>query len=95
MRGSLRAASPIHKLLCGRRRVEAALSQNHRAHLFRKYAGKLVENDRLNRSLVSFQANKEIPFYRWYKYKEGFSAPMVRYILEMFQPAPHTTTQKG
>lgn len=31
----------------------------------------------LNRQIVSFQANKKIPFYRWYKYKEGFSADLV------------------
>ncbi|MCL2380302.1 MAG: hypothetical protein FWC64_01770 [Treponema sp.] len=33
----------------------------------------------LNRKIVSFQGNKDIPFYRWYKYKEGFSAQLVDY----------------
>jgi hypothetical protein len=35
----------------------------------------------LNRKVVSFQANKEVPFYRWYKYKEGFSAHLVEYYI--------------
>jgi DNA modification methylase len=32
--------------------------------------------------LVSFQANKQLPFYRWFKYKEGFSTELVRFFLE-------------
>ncbi|MDR2502931.1 MAG: hypothetical protein LBD82_00855, partial [Deltaproteobacteria bacterium] len=36
----------------------------------------------LNRKLVSFQANKNVPFYRWYKYKEGFSAHLVAYYIK-------------
>jgi len=35
----------------------------------------------LNRKVVSFQANKTVPFYRWYKYKEGFSAYLVEYYI--------------
>jgi hypothetical protein len=35
----------------------------------------------LNRKIVSFQANKSIPFYRWYKYKEGFSAHLIEYYI--------------
>jgi DNA modification methylase len=35
----------------------------------------------LNRKIVSFQANKSVPFYRWYKYKEGFSARLVEYYI--------------
>jgi len=35
----------------------------------------------LNRKVVSFQANKEVPFYRWYKYKEGFSVHLVEYYI--------------
>jgi DNA modification methylase len=35
----------------------------------------------LSRKTVSFQANKTIPFYRWYKYKEGFSAHLVEYYI--------------
>ncbi|MCX6832494.1 MAG: site-specific DNA-methyltransferase [candidate division Zixibacteria bacterium] len=35
----------------------------------------------LSRKLVSFQANKEIPGYRWFRYKEGFSAPLIERII--------------
>lgn len=34
----------------------------------------------LSRVLVSFQGNKSRPSYRWYKYKEGFSASLVDYF---------------
>lgn len=39
----------------------------------------------LTRSLVSFQANKNRPVYRWYKYKEGFSASLVEHFFEKYQ----------
>ena len=35
----------------------------------------------LTRQLVSFQANKSRISYRWYKFKEAFSASLVEYIL--------------
>jgi DNA modification methylase len=34
----------------------------------------------LSRSLVSFQANKNREIYRWYKFKEAFSASLVEYL---------------
>ncbi len=39
----------------------------------------------LTRSLVSFQANKTRPVYRWYKYKEAFSADLVEYFLQKYK----------
>ncbi|MDP2811131.1 MAG: hypothetical protein Q8O34_13370 [Rhodocyclaceae bacterium] len=36
----------------------------------------------LTRQLVSFQANKGRERYRWYKYKEGFSADLVEHFLD-------------
>lgn len=39
----------------------------------------------LTRSLVSFQANKTRPIYRWYKYKEAFSAGLVEFLLHKFR----------
>jgi tRNA G10 N-methylase Trm11 len=41
----------------------------------------------LTRSLVSFQANKNRPVYRWYKYKEGFSASLVEHFFQKYQVA--------
>lgn len=50
------------------------------ARLTARYAEKLVVNSELDRKLVSFQANKAEIGNRWYKYKEGFSATLMRYL---------------
>lgn len=42
----------------------------------------------LNRKVVSFQANKDEPIYRWFKYKEGFSSALVKYFLTEFGGNP-------
>jgi hypothetical protein len=34
--------------------------------------------------VVSFQANKNRPVYRWYKYKEAFSACLVEHLLQKY-----------
>ncbi len=44
----------------------------------------LIDNS-LTRQLVSFQANKQRPLYRSYKYKEAFSADLVAYLLRTYQ----------
>ena len=49
-----------------------------------RYREKFIRRDTLSRSLVSFQANKERPFYRWFKYKEAFSATLVEYMLDEY-----------
>ena len=59
------------------RRVEKELA--------RRFDGKLTINGDLNRTLVSFQANKRQTRYRWFKYKEGFSASLVCAILDKLQ----------
>ncbi len=38
----------------------------------------------LSRSIVSFQANKTREVYRWYKFKEAFSASLVEYLFEKY-----------
>ncbi|MBI5408917.1 MAG: site-specific DNA-methyltransferase, partial [Nitrospirae bacterium] len=38
----------------------------------------------LTRQLVSFQANKPRPSYRWYKYKEAFSASLIEHLLSKY-----------
>jgi len=38
----------------------------------------------LTRQLVSFQANKSRATYRWYKYKEAFSASLVEFLLKKY-----------
>jgi DNA modification methylase len=39
----------------------------------------------LTRQVVSFQANKDKNAYRWYKYKEAFSAELVEYLLQKYK----------
>jgi DNA modification methylase len=48
------------------------------------FADKLVVLPYLTRSLVSFQANKTRPVYRWYKYKEAFSASLVEHLFHRY-----------
>jgi hypothetical protein len=53
--------------------------------LERYFKLKFFVQSSLTRSLVSFQANKNRPVYRWYKYKEGFSASLVEYFFQKYQ----------
>lgn len=46
-----------------------------------RWKNKLLVENSLTRSLVSFQANKGRAVYRWFKYKEAFSAGLVEYLL--------------
>lgn len=45
---------------------------------------KFVVQPSLTRLLVSFQANKTRPIYRWYKYKEAFSAALVELLFQKY-----------
>lgn len=56
------------------------LDQQLTAHFKDKFSVQSL----LTRSLVSFQANKSRPIYRWYKYKEAFSASLVEYLFETY-----------
>lgn len=47
-----------------------------------KFKEKMVVDPFLTRSLVSFQANKTRRTYRWYKFKEAFSASLIELLLE-------------
>src|SRR4030067_1175180 len=48
------------------------------------FHNKIKVQSTLTRQLVSFQANKPRPAYRWYKYKEAFSAPLIEYIFSKY-----------
>ncbi|MCX9012278.1 MAG: hypothetical protein OIN66_14300 [Candidatus Methanoperedens sp.] len=50
-------------------------------NLSQHFQDKFIVQPSLTRQLVSFQANKKMASYRWYKYKEAFSAPLVEYLL--------------
>jgi len=49
-------------------------------HLTSRFRSKLEVNSDLDRGLVSFQANKREHEHRWCKYKEAFSAALIRYL---------------
>lgn len=50
------------------------------ARLEKQFSKQIVIQPNLTRQLVSFQANKDLPGYRWYKYKEAFSSSLVEYF---------------
>ena len=52
-----------------------------RAALLSRFADRIVVNPDLTRALVSWQSNKAAPGFRWFRYKEGFSANLVNYLL--------------
>ncbi len=47
-----------------------------------RFRDKLLVNNDLKRTLVSFQASKKTPVYRWYKFKEGYSSALVTYVID-------------
>ncbi|NJL46506.1 MAG: site-specific DNA-methyltransferase [Leptolyngbyaceae cyanobacterium SM2_5_2] len=49
-----------------------------------QFQTKFLVQPALTRLLVSFQANKTRPIYRWYKYKEAFSASLVELLLQKY-----------
>jgi len=42
-------------------------------------------DENLSRKIVSFQANKDQAFHKWYKYKEAFSIDLVNYFLTTYK----------
>ncbi|MBD2778677.1 site-specific DNA-methyltransferase [Iningainema tapete] len=58
-----------------------------RTALYEKFQSKIIHNPSLDRTLVSFQANKQAPFSAWFKYREGFSERLVTYLLQL-KPQP-------
>ncbi len=54
------------------------------SELYQYFKSKFHFEGFLSRSLVSFQANKSREIYRWYKFKEAFSASLVEYLLERY-----------
>lgn len=53
--------------------------KNEDSRLDSHFNQKLEVNPDLDRTLVSFQANKVQRGYRWFKYREGFSEKLIRY----------------
>jgi DNA modification methylase len=53
--------------------------------LFQRFKSRFVVQSSLSRLLVSFQANKTRPIYRWYRFKEAFSASLVEYLFHKYE----------
>ena len=58
--------------------------ENLDVKLSQHFSDKFIVQRSLTRQLVSFQANKTMASYRWYKYKEAFSAPLVEFLLNRY-----------
>lgn len=54
------------------------------SRLMEHFYNKIKLQPSLTRQLVSFQANKHRPSYRWYKYKEAFSASLIETLLSQY-----------
>jgi len=66
------------------RAARTATKRIARARLHREFSATILPNTELSRQLVSFQASRKSPMYRWFKYKEGFSAVMVGQLIGRF-----------
>lgn len=55
-----------------------------REKLETKYKDIIEINKSLSRQLVSFQANKKVPIYNWFTFKEGFSSEMVKLFIKEY-----------
>lgn len=67
---------------------EVEIFPSEREKLYKRLVDKLETANNLSRKVVSFQANKDRPVYRWFKYKEGFSSSLVKYFLNEYSPKP-------
>ncbi len=52
--------------------------------LLEHFTNKLLIQESFTRKVVSFQANKNRSTYRWYKYKEAFSASLIEYLFHQY-----------
>ncbi len=57
-------------------------ASNENELLKKRYSGVMEINYDLDRQMVSFQANKQEPIFRWVKYREGFSKNLILYIID-------------
>jgi len=53
--------------------------------LYSRYRDRFLTDSAINRQMVSFQGNKARSVYRWYKFKEAFSAALVEHLLNRYQ----------
>lgn len=70
------------------RSVPTSSSLASRTALYEKFKSSITTNPALDRTLVSFQGNRDTPFSGWFKYREGFSETLVTYLLQQLKPEP-------
>ena len=58
----------------------------HRRVLCERFSNRLSIDHRLTRTLVSYQGNRNVPGFRWIKYKEGFSLNLIDRFLKEYKP---------
>jgi DNA modification methylase len=58
-----------------------AIPESARNELLARFTDRVEINPSLSRALVSYQSNRRRASYRWFKYKEGFSAALVEYLI--------------
>jgi hypothetical protein len=61
---------------------------SQRKALYERFRERIGHNPALDRELVSFQGNRDVPFYGWFKYREGFSEALVTYLLQRLRHQP-------
>ena len=72
-------ALPLHR--------PANAEMTERRQLHERFASRLVVKPGLTRKTVSYQGSKDLPGFRWFKYKEGFSRGLVSQLIEDVQPS--------
>ena len=61
----------------------------HRDALLARFGDRISVNRDLSRQLVSWQSNRDAPGFRWFKFKEGFSTELVRYLMGFLPKRGH------
>ncbi|MGL5036128.1 MAG: DNA methyltransferase, partial [Microcystaceae cyanobacterium] len=65
------------------RLLKKIINLNH--NLENNFKDKFQITPAINRKIVSYQASKDRQQYRWYKYKEAFSANLVDYLMTKYE----------
>ncbi len=68
--------------------LSSRVATTARDDLYTHFKAQIHLNPELNRQRVSYQADKETPAYRWFKYREGFTSRLVEYLLQQVCPQP-------
>lgn len=78
---SVKDVQGMYRVHSGEVTILGEADKTAREALHRRFADRLKVRPELTRRLVSYQGNKAQPGLRWLKYKEGFSAELVRSAL--------------